>query len=435
MTIEDFLCKKIGFISLGCDKNRVDLEKMIFKIKSAGLNIVNDPSEANIIIVNTCSFLESSRLESIENIIDMSRYKGNNLEKLVVTGCLNELNYPDLESSLPEVNAFVRLKDNQNIVQILASLYGVDYTKVLPTDGRVLTTFNHFAYLKIADGCNNFCSYCLIPYIRGRNKSTPMDELLSEARTLATNGTKELILVAQDVTKYGIDLYGKKMLVDLIRQLSEIDGIQWIRLLYCYPEEIDDNLIHEIKNNPKVVKYLDIPLQHVSDNVLKMMNRRSTNSSIRSLFDKLRSEIPNIVLRSTFILGFPGETDDDFRDILDFLTTYKMQNVGFFKYSREEGTRAYNLPNQIDEKVKNDRLDQAYSLQYKIQDTYNNDLISKVFDVIIDYREGNYSVGRYYGQAPTIDGIIKIPDDLNVGDFYKIKIKSKSGYDLEGERV
>ena len=308
--------KKVGFVSLGCDKNRVDLEKMIFNIKSAGFTIVNDPQVANIIIVNTCSFLESSRLESIENILDMARYKNDNLEKLIVTGCLNELKYSDLASSLPEVDAFVNVKDNDKIVSIICSLYHTtcDYKNL---SGRVLTTPSHYAYIKIAEGCNNFCSYCLIPYIRGRYKSRPKEEIISEAEELVNNGTKEIILVAQDVTKYGTDLYEKKELANLLHELSLIKNLKWIRLLYCYPEEIDDVLIQEIKNNDKVVKYLDIPLQHVSDSVLKSMNRRSTEKNIESLFTKLKTEIPNIVLRTTFILGFPNEQQSDFEKILE----------------------------------------------------------------------------------------------------------------------
>jgi len=424
--------KKVGFISLGCDKNRVDLEKMIYNIKSYGFNIVNDPSEANIIIINTCSFLESARLESIENIVEMSEFKSNNLEKLIVTGCLNELNYPDLNESLPEVDAFVNIKDNENIVNIIAKLYNIELSFNY-NEGRVLTTPNHYAYLKISEGCNNFCTYCLIPYIRGRYRSAPIEDLVKEAEVLVNNGVKELILVAQDVTKYGIDLYGKKSIVTLIKELSKIKKLKWIRLLYCYPEEIDDDLINEIKNNDKVLKYLDIPLQHISDNILKSMNRRSTHDGIIRLFDKLRKNIPNIVIRTTFILGFPNETDEDFNQIIDFISRYKINNVGFFKYSREEGTKAYNLANQIDEEVKQTRLDIASQVQYDITQEINDTYIDKTFDAIIDYSQDNISYARFYGQAPLIDSIIYINKQLNVGDIIKIKITNKSDYDLEGE--
>lgn len=434
MNIEEFKKKKIGFISLGCDKNRVDLEKMIFKCKAYGLTVVSDPSLANIIIVNTCSFLESSRLEAIENIVEMGGYKGKKLEKLVVTGCLNELGYADLSDSLPEVDTFVRIKDNSNIVSILASLYDIKINDEI-AEGRVLTTANHYGYLKIADGCNNFCSYCLIPYIRGRNKSETIESLYDEALDLANKGVKELILVAQDVTKYGLDLYGKRAIVDLIRKLSTIEKIEAIRLLYCYPEEMTDELIQEIATNPKVIKYLDIPLQHISNPILKAMNRKSTKQSIYELFEKLQTKIPNIVLRTTFILGFPNETKEDIEEIKLFLEKFKLQNVGFFKYSREEGTRAYSFDGQIDEEVKQERLDYLSQVQYEIQSKLHADLIGKEVDAVIDYVENGVSVARYYGQAPLIDSVIYINEPLNVGEKYKIKITKKSEYDLEGERL
>lgn len=434
MNITDFKKKKIGFISLGCDKNRVDLEKMIFKCKAYGLDVVSDPSLANIIIVNTCSFLESSRLEAIENIVEMGGYKGKNLEKLVVTGCLNELGYADLNDSLPEVDTFVRIKDNRNIVSILASLYGIKIEDDM-AEGRVLTTANHYGYLKIADGCNNFCSYCLIPYIRGRNKSESIESLYMEALDLAKKGVKELILVAQDVTKYGLDFYGKRAIVDLIKKLSSIKEIEGIRLLYCYPEELTDELIDEISTNPKVIKYLDIPLQHVSSSILKSMNRKSSKQSIYELFEKLQKKIPNIVLRTTFILGFPNETKDDVEEIRWFLEKFKLQNVGFFKYSREEGTRAYNFDGQIDEDVKEERLNYLSQIQYRIQSSLHESLVGQELNVVVDYVDNDVSVARYYGQAPLIDSVIYIKEPLKVGEKYKIKITKNLDYDLEGERL
>lgn len=433
MMIDELKQKTIGFVSLGCDKNRVDLEKMIFDLSQFGFKINNNPSEANIIIINTCSFLESARLESIETIIEMSEYKNNaNLEKLIVTGCLNELNYPDLAESLPEVDAFVNVKDNENIVNIIFNLYNFNdcYGHL---DGRILTTPKHYAYLKISEGCNNFCTYCLIPYIRGRYKSTAIEVLVEEAKTLARKGVKELILVAQDVTKYGVDLYKKKMLVPLLQELSKIDDIKWIRLLYCYPEEIDDALINEIKLNSKIVKYLDIPLQHVSTDILKSMNRRSSHEGILSLFSKLKTEIPNIVLRTTFIIGFPGENDKDIQLIADFLKKYKLHNVGFFAYSREEGTKAYSLQNQIDDKTKQDRIDMLSSIQYDIVLKLNNSLLNNTVEVVIDEVYDGYSIGRYYGQSPMIDTIIYFNQELNPGEIYRAKITNILDYDLEGE--
>lgn len=434
MTLNELKNKTIGFVSLGCDKNRVDLEKMIFKLKNFGFQITPNPEQAHIVIVNTCSFLESSRLEAIENILDMSQYKSANLEKLIVSGCLNELGYADLKDSLPEVDLFVNIKENDKIVELISGLYGINYTSQ-NLDGRILTTPNHYAYLKISEGCNNFCTYCLIPYIRGRYKSEPIENLVSEAKQLVDSGVKELILVAQDVTKYGIDLYKQKKLVKLIRELTKIEDLQWIRLLYCYPEEIDDELINEIKNNNKVLKYLDIPLQHVSSKILKAMNRRSNYDSTCALFDKLFLEIPNISIRTTFILGFPGETEDDFNQIIEFISKYKLDNVGFFKYSREEGTNAYKLPNQIDEEIKQKRYETSYQKQYEIQKKSHNDLIGNVVDVIIDYIEDGISYGRFYRQAPIIDSMVQINEILEIGQTYKIKLVEKMDYDFKGEKL
>ena len=433
MTKEELLKKTVGFISLGCDKNRVDLEKIIYKIKSFGFQIVNDCNKANIIIINTCSFLESSRLEAIDNILEMAELKKTaNLEKLIVTGCLNELNYPDLEESLNEVDKFVKISNNDNIINIISNLYGLNIDEK-QNNGRILTTPNHYAYLMISDGCNNFCSYCLIPYIRGRYKSRPIEDLIDEAIKLSQMGVKELILVAQDVTKYGIDLYGKKEISKLINELSKIEGINWIRLLYCYPEEIDEELIATIKNNNKVLKYLDIPLQHVSSKVLKDMNRRSDYNSICNLIKRLKAEIPNIVIRTTFILGFPGENNDDFETLTNFIKNTKINNVGFFKYSREEGTRAYDFDNQVDEEVKEERLKIISQLQFDVQNKLLADYVGKELDVIIDDNSEGYSIGRYYGQAPIIDGNVFIDEILEVGQIYKIKITDYLDYDLKGE--
>ena len=435
MRIDELKDKKVGFISLGCDKNRVDLEKMIFNISNFGMKLVTNSEDANIIIVNTCAFLESARAEAIENILDMAELKNSaNLEKLIVTGCLNELNYPDLEESLPEVDKFVNIKDNDKIVEVIANLYDTEapYNCI---DDRILTTSSHYSYLKISEGCNNFCTYCLIPYIRGRFKSEPIEKLVEEAKRLASKGVKELIIVAQDVTKYGLDLYGKKMLVPLLQELSKIEDIRWIRLLYCYPEEIDDTLINEIKTNEKILKYLDIPLQHISSRILKAMNRRSDYNSIIKLFDKLYSEIPNIALRTTFILGFPGETEEDIDLIEEFLIKYKLTNVGFFAYSREEGTKAYDLPNQIDEETKLARVDRLAEVQFNVVENNNDNQIGTETTVIVDAVENGYSICRNYTQAPLIDANIYIDEELEIGNIYKVKITNKTDYDLQGEKL
>ena len=440
-TKENILNKRIAFISLGCDKNRVDLENIISLVKNAGFKTTQNLAEANVIRINTCSFIESARRESIETILNMTNLKQSKCEKIIVTGCLNEMNYSDLNSSLPEVDSFLRVADNKNIIKTIYNLYGVPYseTTINCNFNRVLTTPNHYAYLKISEGCNNFCSYCTIPFIRGRFVSTPMEQLIYEAQELAKLGVKELILVGQDVTKYGVDLYGKQSITTLIKNLSKIEGIKWIRLLYCYPELVDDELINEIKNNSKVVKYIDLPLQHINNNILKLMNRKTSTQKILEVIKKLKTQIPNISIRSTFILGFPGETKENFEELLNFLKNEKLTNVGFFAYSREEGTRAYNFENQVSTKTKNSRVKKAYEVQRIIAENNNLNLLNSVLDVIIDEMENNYFVGRAYLSAPDVDPVVYIPvnnknkNKIKIGNIVPIKITKVLDYDLEGE--
>lgn len=438
MTLKELKEKKVGFISLGCDKNRVDLEKMIFAFSNAGFEIVNSYEEANIIVINTCAFILDARKESVNTILETIPLKQLNLEKLIVTGCLNNLNFTDLKESMPEVDAFVPLKENEHIVEIVANLYGVK-TKGLSSDmkenGRVLTTPKHYAYLKIADGCDNFCTYCTIPYIRGRYKSEPMDKVLKEANNLVKNGTKEIILVAQDVTKYGADFAGKPQLVELLQELSKIEGLNKIRLLYCYPDLIDDRLINEIASNNKVAKYIDIPLQHISNNILKRMNRRVNKEQILNIIAKLRHACPDIRIRSTFILGFPGETSDDFNELLDFIKTEKLDYVGFFKYSKEEGTPASKMPNQVPAKVKTERLKLISNAQFEVVKEKNKHLIGKTFDCVLDFVQNGNAYFRSEYLCPLVDPIIVTYDrgDLKVGKYYKVKIVDYKKYDLIGE--
>lgn len=440
-TKENILNKRIAFISLGCDKNRVDLENIISLVKNAGFKTTQNLAEANVIIINTCSFIESARRESIETILNMANLKQSKCEKIIVTGCLNEMNYSDLNSSLPEVDSFLRVADNKNIIKTIYNLYGVPYneTTINCNFNRVLTTPNHYAYLKISEGCNNFCSYCTIPFIRGRFVSTPMEQLIYEAQELAKLGVKELILVGQDVTKYGVDLYRKQSITTLIKNLSKIEGIKWIRLLYCYPELVDDELINEIKNNSKVVKYIDLPLQHINNNILKLMNRKTSTQKILEVIKKLKTQIPNISIRSTFILGFPGETKENFEELLNFLKNEKLTNVGFFAYSREEGTRAYNFENQVSTKTKNSRVKKAYEVQRIIAENNNLNLLNSVLDVIIDEMENNYFVGRAYLSAPDVDPVVYIQvnnknkNKIKIGNIVPIKITKVLDYDLEGE--
>jgi len=433
----DILKKKVGFISLGCDKNRVDLEKMIYNIKRAGFTIVNDEYDADIIIINTCSFIKIAREESINAILTTATLKDSRLEKIIVTGCLNEMQYSDLESSLPEVDAFVNIKDNEKIVEVIKKLYD-DSTKCCQFDNynRIQTTPTHYAYLKIADGCDNFCSYCKIPYIRGRFRSEKINDLVKEANILANNGVTELVLVAQDVTKYGVDFKDGTTLVTLIKELSKIDKIKWIRLLYCYPESITDELIAEIKTNNKVCKYLDLPLQHVDTDILKAMNRRNNYDKIVALIKKLRFEIPDISLRTTFILGFPGETRKQFELLKQFVEEQKLNQVGFFTYSKEEGTRAFNFDNQVSEVTKKKRLKELSEVQYKVVNELNSTMIGRVLEVVVDDKEEDTFICRSSYHNPESDSVIFVKDPtLKIGEYYKVQITNYIDYDLEGRKI
>jgi len=436
MTYLELTKKKIGFISLGCDKNRVDLEKIIHSFKSAGFEITPVYEEANIIIINTCSFILDARKESIETILETIPLKYFNLEKLVVTGCLNNMNYQDLATSLPEVDLFVKIEDNENIVKLIAELYSVKYDKTTKTKGldRIITTPKHYAYLKIADGCNNFCTYCTIPYIRGRFKSEPIEKVVEEATNLVKLGVKELILVAQDVTKYGADIYGKPQLVELLQKLEQIKDLKWIRLLYCYPDLISDELIDEIARNKKVCKYIDIPLQHISDPVLKKMNRRTNNTQICDIINKLRAKVPNIAIRTTFILGFPGENEEDFSNLCTFVNNFKLDNVGFFKYSREEGTPACKLPNQVPAKIKSNRLKVLSNLQYQVVKEKHASQLGQTVDVVVDEIIDDWAICHSEQLCPTVDPIIYISSDgVKIGEFYKVKLVKLKKYDYIGE--
>ena len=421
----DILKKKIGFISLGCDKNRVDLEKMIYNIKTAGFEITTDLNSANVVIINTCAFIEPARIESIDTILETASVKGQILEKIIVTGCINEMQYSDLAESLPEVDAFVNIKDNDKIVSVIASLYNTKVTCEYSKFGRSLTTQNHYAYLKVSDGCNNFCSYCKIPYIRGRYKSEKLEDIMEEAKILVNNGATEIILVAQDLTKYGTDFNDGTTLVTLIQELSKLQNLKWIRLLYCYPESITDELIAEIKNNDKVCKYIDIPLQHVDSTILKAMNRRNNYEKIINVITKLRNNIPGIAIRSTFILGFPGETNKEFKTLLKFIEEYKLNQVGFFEYSKEEGTRAYDFENQVSKSVKIKRLKTVSDAQYRVVMELNSAMVGKVLEVVVDGFDSDYAVCRSQYNNPETDTVI--------GQYYKVKIINYVDYDLEGE--
>lgn len=435
MQYKELLKKKVGFISLGCDKNRVDLEKIVANFKQNGFEIAQ-VEEANIVVINTCSFIEDARKESIDAILNTSLLKYVNIEKIIVTGCLNNMNYTDLATSLPEVDAWVKPENNSDIISVVASLYGITKLpehNICNTD-RFISTPSHYAYLKIADGCNNFCSYCTIPYIRGRYRSTPIEDLIVEARKLVEGGVREIILVAQDVTKYGDDIYGKPTLVKLIRELSKIETLEKIRLLYCYPDLISQELIDEMAVNQKVSKYIDMPLQHIDNQVLKAMNRRTSKEQICDIIRRLRLAMPDIRIRTTFIVGFPGETDENFENLCQFTKDYKLDYVGFFKYSREEGTRAYSMPNQVPEKIKSKRLKTLSNIQFEVVTEKNNALIDKTLSCVVDEIRDGYAICRP-DNCPNVDNVVfvKANEKIEVGRTYNVVITKTKKYDLIGE--
>ncbi|MDD3831980.1 MAG: 30S ribosomal protein S12 methylthiotransferase RimO [Clostridia bacterium] len=433
----------IGYVSLGCDKNRVDSEVMIARLLSNGFAIESNPANADIIIVNTCAFLEASRKESIDTILEMSQYKQDKCSKLIVTGCLCQKHGEELLRYLPEADCLVGVNYN-DIVDIVKQCYydNVRQLYIRPNDAmtscpRVLTTLPHYAYIKIADGCNNYCSYCTIPYIRGRYRSMPTEEVVKQALMLTQQGVTEIILVAQDVTRYGLDLYGKVTLVPLLQELSKIPQIKWIRLLYCYPELIDTALLDEVANNDKVCKYLDIPLQHVDSDVLKAMNRRSSHDTVTDLFNRLNQYYPQIRIRSTFICGFPNESQAQYEMIGEFLRKYQLANVGFFAYSREKGTKSYVMSNQLPSRIKQQRVKQLYKLQQNISLHNNTSLLGKSLQCVVDEQTEitNIYCGRTQFQCPYIDGKITLISTrpLSIGQYVDVVITDCDSYDLVGE--
>ncbi len=435
----DFSQKKFGLISLGCDKNRVDSEKLLAIIKQKGGQVCNDAAEADILIVNTCAFLNQSRKEAIETVLEYSAYKNEKLEKLVVTGCLPQKYIGELFPALTEADVFLGISDYDKIFEALEASYEGERVNFvgkgdnLYVSDRVITTPCHFAYLKIADGCNNFCTYCLIPKIRGRYVSFPMEQLLKEAEELGD--VAELILVAQDVSRYGIDLYGKKFLVNFLKKLTTLVNINSVRLLYCYPDMIDDELIAEIRDNPKIIKYLDIPLQHSENRVLKLMNRRGSREEYLNLIAKLRREIPEIAIRSTFISGFPTETEEESLAMCEFLEQAKLTNCGFFAYSREPDTPAYKLKGQISSIEKRKRVKRLYGVQKSVSRGFLQSFVGKKIKVLcdgIDYDKSCF-FGRAYFSAPDIDGKVYFNAESAVqGEYYEVYVTSCSDYDLYG---
>ncbi|WP_370830021.1 30S ribosomal protein S12 methylthiotransferase RimO [Clostridium sp.] len=434
---------KVGMVSLGCDKNRVDSELILGSINKH-YEITNDAKEADIIIVNTCGFIESAKQESIDTILEMAEYKNKyKCKMLIATGCLTQRYGDELLDLIPEIDILMGVNDYMKLHRLILEfikdqkrISSATYSDEGVNEGiRLLTTKQHTAYVRIAEGCNNFCTYCIIPKIRGKFRSRLEKNILDEVKMLVSNGVKEIILIAQDLTDYGVDIYGKRMLHDLISKISKIEGVEWIRLLYCYPEEITDELIEEISTNEKVVKYLDLPIQHISSSVLKKMGRRTNKEAIINKIDTLRSKVPGIALRTSLIVGFPGETDENFEELEKFLENYKLENVGVFAYSQEEDTPAAKMECQVDEEVKIQRQKKLMAVQRNVVKEQNKLKIGKIYDTIIDGKNGEYYIGRSYEMAPEIDGLIYIKKEksLNLGDIVKVKIHDVMEYDLTGE--
>ncbi len=437
---------KILFISLGCDKNLVDTEVMLGMLASRGYEMTNDEQEADIIVINTCCFIHDAKEESIQNILEMAEYKKNGSAKaLIVTGCMAERYRQEILDEIPEVDEVLGTTAYDRILDAVdAALAGQHEVMTadldalpLPETKRLVTTGGHFAYLKIAEGCDKHCTYCIIPKIRGNFRSVPMERLLKEAQDLAEQGVKELILVAQETTLYGKDLYGEKSLPKLLRELCKISGIRWIRILYCYPEEITDELIQVMKEEPKICHYLDLPIQHANDTILKRMGRRTSKQELIDIVQKLRKEIPDICLRTTLITGFPGETQEQHEEVMEFIDTLEFDRLGAFTYSPEEDTPAATFEDQIDEEVKEDRQADIMELQQEIAFDKAEDMIGREVLVMIEGKvaDENAYVGRTYRDAPNVDGLIFINTDLELisGDFAKVKVTGALDYDLIGE--
>lgn len=440
--------KKILFVSLGCDKNLVDSEQMIGLLAKNGYSFTDDESQADAIVVNTCCFIHDAKEESIETILALAEQKKTGKCKaLIVTGCLAERYYDEMQKEIPEVDAILGTTAFDEIVQAVEETLGGKHRMVKKdvntltylTGSRMVTTGGHFAYLKIAEGCNKHCTYCIIPKIRGDYRSVPMEDLLNDARSLAAQGVKELILVAQETTVYGVDLYGEKKLPELLKKLCEISGLVWIRILYCYPEEITDELIKVIKEEKKICHYLDLPIQHASDSVLKRMGRRTSQKELREIIGKLRREIPDICLRTTLITGFPGESREDHETVMGFVDEMEFDRLGVFPYSPEEGTPAEQFENQVDEETKEERRAEIMELQQEIAFDKAEDMQGRELYVFVEGKvaDENAYVARTYKDAPNVDGMIFVNTDseLMTGDFVKVKVTGAYEYDLIGEIV
>ena len=438
---------KVGFISLGCCKNLVDTEVMLYNLHAAGFEITPDEEEAEIIVINTCGFIESAKGEAIDNILDAAELKKyGKCRHIIATGCLVERYREEVMRELPEVDALVGIGSLSDIDEACkAVMRGEKYTsfkdkETSPLGGdRIITTEPHTAYLKVSEGCDNLCTYCAIPLIRGRHRSRTIEDIVKEAKDLERMGVKEVNLIAQDTTRYGLDIYGEYSLARLVRAITEQTSIPWIRLLYCYPDKITDELIHELKTNDRLVKYMDIPVQHISDSVLKRMNRHGGRELILEAIKRLRDEVPDIVLRTTAMVGFPGETDEDFTELCEFVKDVRFERFGAFTFSPEEGTLAAEMDGQIDEQLKQDRYDILMQTQLTVSEEHNAESIGKTLTVLCDGYDRIAEIyhGRSYADAPDVDGRVyfKSTKPVNSGEFVSVKITEALDYDLIGETV
>ena len=444
---------KVGFVSLGCPKNQLDTEVMLHEVANAGYEITPEETEADVVIINTCGFIESAKKEAIDNILDIAWLKKHrSLQAIVVTGCLAERYREQLLDEFPEIDAVLGVGSIHNIVEAIEAVtvkkkkgskrkYSSfeDKEAVRLGGDRILTTPEYMAYLKIAEGCDNRCAYCAIPSIRGKFRSRTMEDIVAEAKQMDALGVRELCIVAQDITRYGLDLYGDYKLAELLRKITDATSIPWIRLLYCYPDKVTDELIAEIRDNDRILKYIDLPMQHISDRMLTAMNRHGDKKMICDVVEKLRREIPDIVIRTTFIVGFPGESDEDFVELCEFVKKYRFERVGVFTYSREEDTPAYDMPCQIDEQTKQDRFDMLMREQLEINEENNEKMIGKTVTVLCEDYDPVSEVhfGRDAGNAPEIDGKIYFRANARIapGSFVKVKLREVVDYDIIGRAI
>lgn len=429
---------KVGFVSLGCSKNLVDTEMCIHLFQENEFTIVNQPEQADIIVINTCGFIDSAKQEGINTILEMAEYKKKNCKCLIVMGCLVERYETELKKLLPEVDLFIPIKEYKNLWEKIAKKLNLQAKNNCQMDyfKRTITTGNKTAYLKIAEGCSNYCTYCAIPYIRGKYQSREKEEILEEAKQLASKGIQELIVIAQDTTKYGVDLYGKEMLAELLKELEKIEGIHWIRFLYAYPESITRELIQVVKNSKKICHYFDIPIQHISDCVLKRMNRKSDGASIKRTIKKIRQEIPDVIIRTTLILGFPGETQEEFEELYHFVEQEKFDRLGAFAYSKEEGTPAANFKDQIHPATKKARWKKIMELQKEIVEENMKKYIGTKQEVLIEAEEKDCYIARSKMDVPDMDGVIYVEKNksIHIGDFVEVEITGTEEYDMMAKK-